>query len=143
MNMQKPEKFSDILKALHEILQENEENVESIPIDRVHQELEREGIFVSPMVDEVKSLIKKKQAQRRLDAAKAKRAALEKLAAVKASRDRSNLREKIVSIFNDLSGSQPQLASAFFRKLEEVDDEDLISILDDLELLERTDNDPK
>lgn len=143
MNMCTPDKYSDILKTLHDMLLENEEDVENMPIDRVEQELAREGISVAPMISEVRGLIAKKQAQRRLDAARAKRTALERLAAVKAERDSSNLREKIVSIFNDLSGFQPKMASAFFRKLEEVDDEDLMSILDDLELLERTDNEPE
>ncbi len=143
MTMHTPEKFSDILKILHDMLLEKEEDVENMPIDRVNQELAKAGISVAPMISDVRSLIAKKQAQRRLDAAKAKRTAFERLAAVKADRDRSNLREKFVSIFNDLSGAQPNMASAFFRKLDEVDDDDLMSILDDLELLEGLDHDPE
>lgn len=143
MTMYPPEKYSDILKILHVMLLEEGEDVERIPIERVEEELAKDGISVTPMVSEVKNLIARKQAQKRLDAARAKRVALEKLAAVKESGDRSNLREKIASIFSDLGGQQPIAAAAFFRKLDEVDDEDLMSILEDLELLERVGDDPE
>jgi hypothetical protein len=143
MIMHPPEKYSDILKILHVMLLEEGEDVERIPIERVEQELAKDGISVTLMVSEVKNLIARKQAQKRLDAARAKRVALEKLAAVKESGDRSNLREKIASIFSDLGGQKPNAAAAFFRKLDEVDDEDLVSILEDLELLERVGDDPE
>lgn len=140
MNMNTPEKYSDILKIFHELLLEKEVDINSIPIDQVNEELAGEGIFVSSIITEVKSMIAKKQVQRKLDVARAKRSALQQVATLRGEKNLSNVREKIIEIFNELGVAQPTLASAFFRKLEDVNDDDLMSILEDLELLERPDN---
>lgn len=140
MNMNTPEKYSDILKIFHELLLEKEVDINSIPIDQVNEELAGEGIFVSSIITEVKSMIAKKQVQRKLDVARAKRSALQQVATLRGEKNLSNVREKIIEIFNELGVVQPPLASAFFRKLEDVNDDDLMSILEDLELLERPDN---
>ena len=140
MNMNTPEKYSDILKIFHELLLEKEVDINSIPIDQVNEELAGEGIFVSSIITEVKSMIAKKQVQRKLDVARAKRSALQQVATLRGEKNLSNVREKIIEIFNELGVVQPTLASAFFRKLEDVNDDDLMSILEDLELLERPDN---
>lgn len=140
MSMNTPEKYSDILKIFHEMLLEKEVDINSIPIDQVNEELAGEGIFVSSIITEVKSMIAKKQVQRKLDVARAKRSALQQVATLRGEKNLSNVREKIIEIFNELGVVQPTLASAFFRKLEDVNDDDLMSILEDLELLERPDN---
>ena len=63
MSMNTPEKYSDILKIFHEMLLEKEVDINSIPIDQVNEELAGEGIFVSSIISEVKSMIAKKQVQ--------------------------------------------------------------------------------
>lgn len=140
MNMNTPEKYSDILKIFHETLLEKEADIKSISIDKVNEELAGEGIFVSSIISEVKSMIAKKQVQRKLDVARAKRSALQQVVNLRGEKNPSNVRERIIEIFNELGVVQPTLASAFFRKLEDVNDDDLLSILEDLELLERPDN---
>ncbi len=140
MNMNTPEKYSDILKILHEMLLENEVDINSIPIDQVNKELAGEGIFASSIISEVKSMIAKRKVQRKLDVARAKRSAVQQVATLRGEKNPSNIRERIIEIFNELGVIQPTLVSAFFRKLEDVNDDDLISILEDLELLEGPDN---
>jgi hypothetical protein len=52
----------------------------------------------------------------------------------------AQLREKIRSLLENLSPGDPAAASAFFNKFEKATDDDLQSLLDDLEFLDRNDD---
>ncbi|SHJ18598.1 hypothetical protein SAMN02745165_01735 [Malonomonas rubra DSM 5091] len=134
-----PEKYTDILRFLHGLLEgEGAEYKEPSP-DQISKDLHKEGIDVSSMISDVNQMIGKKRTEKRLNAANAKRIALSRLTELRDSPDKSGVKEKLISIFRDLNSSQPQLASAYFRKLEETNEEDMFAMLEDLLLLEEDD----
>lgn len=135
MTIKSPEKYSDIIKLLHGILCDELEDFESLGSDKINEELKKENVNIASMVSSVQQMVVKKRADRRLASAKAKREALAQLSSLKASESSGGIREKLVSIFQEINKDNPQLASAYFRKLEEVSDEDLSSMLEDLQIL--------
>lgn len=143
MSSTSPEKYSDLVKALQELLYDDEPDYANMPLAQIKERLAKENIDISAMVADVRLMVAKKKAQKRLATAAAKRETLEKLAELKKNIPRSGIKERLVSIFSDLNSSQPQLASAYFRKLEQVDEDDMAAILDDLLLLDQNDDELK
>lgn len=141
MTRHSPEKYSDVLESLHGLLTNSEEEVEDLPIAKIREDLRKEGIDVDQMTSEVTLMISKKLAGRRLEAAKEKRHRLGGLSEIKKYiNEKANVKDAVLEILNGLSQSQPKLASVYFRKLEEANEEDMASILEDLIILESDDN---
>jgi len=137
MTRHSPEKYSDVLESLHGLLTNSEEEVEDLPIAKIREDLRKEGIDVDQMTSEVTLMISKKLAGRRLEAAKEKRHRLGGLSVIKKYIDeKANVKDAVLEILNGLSQSQPKLASVYFRKLEEANEADMASILEDLMILE-------
>lgn len=137
MTRHSPEKYSDVLESLHGLLTNSEEEVEDLPIANIREDLRKEGIDVDQMTSEVTLMISKKLAGRRLEAAKEKRHRLGGLTEIKKYIDgKTNVKEAVLEILNGLTQSQPKLASVYFRKLEEANEADMASILEDLMILE-------
>ena len=141
MTRHSPEKYSDVLESLHGLLTNSEEEVEDLPITKIREDLKKEGIDVDQMTSEVTLMISKKLAGRRLEAAKEKRHRLGGLTEItKCIDEKTNIKESVLKILNGLTQSQPKLASVYFRKLEEANEADMASILEDLMIL-GSDND--
>lgn len=143
MKRSSPEKYSDVLESLHGLLtnSEEEEDIENLPIAEIREGLRKEGIDVDQMISDVNLMFSKKLAGRRLEAAKEKRHRLGGLTEIKKYIDeKANVKEAILEILNGLTQSQPKLASVYFRKLEEANEEDMASILEDLMILESDDD---
>jgi len=141
MTRHSPEKYSDVLESLHGLLTNSEEEVEDLPIAKIREDLRKEGIDVDQMTSEVTLMISKKLAGRRLEAAKEKRHRLGGLTEIKKYIDeKANVKEAVLEILTGLTQSQPKLASVYFRKLEEANEEDMASILEDLMILESDDD---
>lgn len=141
MTRHSPEKYSDVLESLHGLLTNSEEEVEDLPIAKIREDLRKEGIDVDQMTSEVTLMISKKLAGRRLEAAKEKRHRLGGLTEIKKYIDgKTNVKEAVLEILNGLTQSQPKLASVYFRKLEEANEADMASILEDLMILESDDD---
>ena len=137
MTRHSPEKYSDVLESLHGLLTDSEEEVEDLPIAKIREDLRNEGIDVDQMTSEVTLMISKKLAGRRLEAAKEKRQRLGGLSEIKKYiNEKANVKDAVLEILNGLSQSQPKLASVYFRKLEEANEADMASILEDLMILE-------
>ncbi len=144
MNKHSPEKYSEVLKSLHGVLSEKEIDVESLSLSNINENLAKEGVNINRMVSDVKSMIEKKRSNQRLETAKKRRLALENAAEFKKKiGGKTNIKEKLQQIINDLSQSDPKFASVYFRKLEEADEDDLDSILEDLMFLEGDDDGSK
>lgn len=142
MTRHSPEKYSDVLESLHGLLtNSDEEDVENLPLAEIREDLKKEGIDVDQMISDVNLMISKKLAGRRLEAAKEKRHRLGGLTEIKKCIDeKTNIKESVLKILNGLTQSQPKLASVYFRKLEEANEEDMASILEDLMILESDDD---
>lgn len=134
---------SDMLRALHELIQEPEEDVASKPIKEVQAELARRGIDASPLIASAKQQIAKARADAELASAHAQRArSLERLADLQAKIGRfpAAVRERALAVLVGLSAEQPKVAAAYFSKFEEASDADLQSLLDDLSMLDEPDD---
>lgn len=141
MTMHSPEKYSDVLESLHGLLTNSEEEVEDFPISKIREDLKKECIDVNQMISDVNLMISKKLAGRKLEAAKEKRHRLGGLMEIKKYIDgKANVKEAVLEILNGLTQSQPKLASVYFRKLDEANEEDMVSILEDLMMLESDDD---
>lgn len=142
MNKHNPEKYSEVIRSLHGLLSQKEEEVESLSLSAIKENLAKEGVNINQMVSDVKSMIEKKKATQRLEAAKERRLAFEKAAELKKNIGGiTNIKEKLHQIINDLGKSNPKTASVYFRKLEEANEDDMASILEDLMFLESDDDD--
>jgi len=135
MTIKSPEKYSDIIKILHRISCDEIPDLESLDGDKINEELRKENINTDLMVSNIQQMVARKRTDIRLASAKTKREALADPLSLKASESREGLKEKLVSIFQEINKTDPQLSSAYFRKLEEVSDEDLSSMLEDLQML--------
>lgn len=132
-----PEKYSDILRLLHDFFLDEEVDVTLLPLENINAELAKEGIDTKSLISDTITKITKVKTQKRLATARAKRSKLQELAAIKDKTGSfSNVKQKLLEIISDINKSEPKLASMYFRKLEEVDEEDLQSILEDLLMLE-------
>ena len=137
MKNQSPDKYSDVVKSLHEVLSTREKDVRTLPIAKVMKGLEKEGIDVNPMIADVKVMIAQKQEERRQKAVKARRLAIERLANLReCMEDIRNIKERVKDIFNDLGRVNPQLAAVCYEKLAGMKEEDMGVFLADLAFLE-------
>jgi hypothetical protein len=136
-------KASDILRELHELLQEPEQNVIAMPLKDVQAELIRRGIDTGPLLKRLKQQLAKAHANTELSMARSQREdALRRLKSLagKLTGAPSALRERILSTLGNLSVENPTVAAAYFSKFEEASNADLQSLLDDLNLLDESDD---
>ncbi len=126
------------LEGLYDFLEAREEDVTSIPLERVLKDLKKDRLDPAPLVDMVQERLAKAQAAETLMRAREERRRLDAL------RSRPSpvttiegVRERARRVLAMLSGPQLEAAAVFHRKLEEATDADVQSMLDDLELLEQ------
>ena len=138
MEEKKDPKFvSKFLDSLTEFLA----NQEDISIDEVKEDLRTEGIDPGKVSEKVRQLVEKKLDEQRLSwqlkAREERLAALQKIEKVKTeAKDSQQILDKISKILFGTYGSHPQTyAQAYFRKLSQITEKDLRSLLEDLERL--------
>jgi hypothetical protein len=128
-------KASDILRALHALVHEPEGDVANKPAKEVQAELKRRGINTTPLIAEVKQQLAKAKANSELAPARAKResALAQRLKQIQSKIDEAPeaLRKRLLAL---LSAEEPAVA---FSKFEKATDEDLQSLLNDLDLLDK------
>lgn len=128
-------KASDILRALHALVREPEEDVTHKPRKEIQDELKRRGLNTAPLVAEVKQQLAKAKANTELASARAKRenTLAQRLQRIQCKIDEAPeaLRKRMLAL---LSAEDPAVA---FSKFEEATDDDLRSLLNDLELLDK------
>jgi len=139
----KEPKASDILRALHELIQAPEEDLATKPLEEVRAELKRRGVRTPPLIGRVKEQIAKARADVELAAARKERGRLlEQLDVLQSKLGDvpAELRERALSVLGMLSSKNPTAAAAYFSKFEKASDADLRSLLEDLNLLDESDN---
>jgi hypothetical protein len=145
MNTHKaPERYSEIVRLLHEFLHDDSVDIGNYTIEETRSELSKNGIIIDPVITKIKLMISKKKTDRRLEIAHEKRVAYEKILQL---RDQSstitNVKDRLVQILSDLNLKEPKMAAMYFRKLDEIDEKDMRSILNDFMILENDDDDIK
>jgi hypothetical protein len=134
---------ADILRGLHEFIQKPEEDVAAKPLEEIRAELKRRGIKTAPLIARTKELLAKAKANVELAAARDERGrSLEQLKMLqgKLGNVSAELRERALSALSMLSSKNPTAAAAYFSKFEKASDADLQSLLDDLNLLDESEN---
>lgn len=130
---------SDILRSLHESVQEPEQDVAAMPLKEVQAELARRGLDTAPLLAQIRERLAKARADAELGAARVERdQSLLKLRELRAklSDFPAQIRERAMSVLAQLSASSPNVAAAYFSKFENASHADLQSLLDDLSLLD-------
>jgi hypothetical protein len=126
------------LERLYDFLEAREEDVTSLPLERVLKDLKKDRIDPAPLVDMVQEYLAKAQAAETLMRAREERRRVDALRPrVSAVTTIEGLRERARRVTATLSGPQLEAAAVFHRKLEGATDADVQSMLDDLELLEK------
>jgi hypothetical protein len=137
-------KASDILRELHELLQEPELDIAALSLKDVQAELTRRGIDTKPLLTRAKQQLAKAHAEKELSEARNQREGLlQRLNLIKGKlvRTPAILREHILSTLGNLATENPTVAAAYFSKFEEASDDDLQSLMDDLNLLDESGDD--
>ena len=126
------------LEGLYDLLEGPEEDVTSVPLERVLKDLKKDRLHPAPLVGMVRARLAEAQAAETLMLAREERRRLDTLRPrVSAVPTLEGLRERARRLMATLSGPQLAATGVFHRKLEEATDADLQSMLEDLELLER------
>jgi hypothetical protein len=132
---------SDMLRTLHEFIQEPEEDVVSKPIKEVQAELARRSIDATTLIARAKQQVAKARADHELGSARVLRArTLERFAELqgKIGRFPAAVRERVSEVLTRMSLENPTAAAAYFSKFEEANEADLQSLLDDLKMLDES-----
>lgn len=135
-----PTPATDAVKALARLLHEPE--IENEPRAQIQAELKSAGIDTAALMKNVREKIGQAKARQRLAAAQERRRKLlSKVTQLKtmASESGARLREHVKELLDAEFGGQQQ-AAVLFRKFEEAKDEDLQTLLDDIVLLDDTDD---
>jgi hypothetical protein len=140
-----PKNAAELLKALHEfVLEPEEEDITSLPPEKVQPALKAEGIDPTPLVCHVRERLSKMRAQDELSRARTERHQL--LDRLQSYREQlvstpSRVKEQILERLNHLLTTQPSVAQAYFRRFEETSEADMNSLLQDLKMLDEMGND--
>lgn len=129
-------KASDVLKSLHEFIIGPEEDVAAMPMEQVNDILKSEGIDPTSLIKQVKQRIIKVKAEQELAEARQKRMDCVSKLQSHGATVTAGVKERVRAMIENLMPGSPELATVYFRKFEEANEEDLASLLDDLEALE-------
>jgi hypothetical protein len=136
-----PDSATKILEALL-AFSEDPEGVASMSREEVRAELAEEGIALDAHQKRLREMMQQTRGQERLTRAAEQRARLEAQAAsrpVSQSGSGASLVAEIRHRLGILGQRQPQAVGLYNRKLESATDDDLRAILEDLALLDSTD----
>lgn len=134
-------RYPDIMKAIHEFVEEPSDNIATIPIERIKKELAADGIDMAPHLQALEMRLAKMRAAQELDRAAQCRARLDRKAQSGSMLRRiSEMGSHVLDAFN---GGTPQAAlqGGFFRKLTEATDETRQAFGEDMELLKELEAD--
>lgn len=133
-----PQTVSEVLKLLHEFLHGPEPEFGAMPIEDVRRYLSEQGIDPTPAIEEVRKQLDKALSQQELkEAGRDRERALDKLS--KKRKDLVSFKNNFLERIREKLGSEQ--AAVYARKLEELDEEDLKSMVEDLEALKDLDDD--
>lgn len=127
----------EILKSLFDFVEGPEEDVRTIPLEKVIKDLKKEGIDPNPLIKNVRDKIASAKAEQIMSKASVERQRISQLPLTPiANVLGSSVKDRALSALKQLSISQPTLANAYARKLDKFTDADFISMLEDLALLD-------
>lgn len=136
----------DELQRVFDIIEGPDEDELAKPIEEVREELQRDGIDTTSLKKFARERLIEIRAADKLARARAERERFDRLResvqAVKRERG-PHLRDQVRGIIQGLANSKQAMAEVYFRKFENASDDDLLSLLDDLEMLDATDNEHK
>jgi len=135
MGKKKPETASQMLESLNEFLLGEEPDFKSLEADKVAEYLEKRSLNSARVFKEVHRTIATAQGQQRLARAHEKRLRIQEGLAT--PRRALGLREALLQQIQGLAGAGA--AEVYARKFEYAPDEDLRSLIEDLELLRQLD----
>ncbi len=133
--------YSDIMKAIHDFVEEPSDNIATIPLERLKKELVADGIDVVPHLQALKMRLEKLRAAQELGLAAQRRARLDRKAQSRSVIRRiSEMGSHVLDAFN---GGTPQAAlqGGFFRKLTAATDETRQAFGEDMALLKELEAD--
>ncbi len=138
-----PETPEDVLRELHEFLLGEEPDFWSVPFEKVREYLREAGVDPKPTIQSIRKRIAKAKGAQALKTAREKRQQQELTDAVVKTTDHSTMpREDLFARLMKLiePKGEGQAAAVFMRKFQELDDDDLRSLIEDLEALGTDEN---
>lgn len=138
----RPQTANDALRMLHEFLLGEEPDFRSMPNEEVQGYLEEAGVDPNPTIRAIRNQVAKAKGAQALKTARAKR----QLRAEQAAHAKGELRElqsmgreQLLGLVHQMVGHDA--AAVHLRKYEELDDDDLRSLIEDLKMLDDETND--
>lgn len=132
----------DVLSSLIDFVEGPAEDALTEPIDAVRQELKDDGIDTTALKKFVRDQLRESRAATKLDRARSERAWLDSLRqrTVQIKREPGPaLRQEVLAIIQGLAGAGQEVAQVYHRKFEQATDDDLLTLLDDIALLNAAD----
>ena len=131
-----PVSFKTVLENIRNFIDPSGEDFQHIPIASVNAYLVEEGVDVSAVANRILKKIEKMKAKDLLAKANHKRKELiERSATTKQQTNMVNIRDFLITRLNDLTQKQKMVLA--HRDLSKYSDEDLASLLNDLNLLDK------
>lgn len=135
MGERKPETAAQTMEALNDFLLGPEPDFRTMPREELAAFVSKYGLDVGPLLKSVRSALAESRGKLDLEVAREQRLRLERES--RTSSPRPGLREHLLAQIEAIAG--PRMSAVYARKFKEAPDEDLASLLEDFELLDRLD----
>lgn len=130
---------TELIKSLHDLVCGDDiDKAATMPMDEVYSYLKRNNVAYDQVIKDVQTRLNKMKTKAKLDEAREIRETLlEKLNGVLPSTE--HIKQNIKGLIDKMMFSNPESASAFFRKYESATEKDLESLYQDLLSLQQLD----
>ncbi len=131
--------YTETLQSIFDFVQLKPEEIISMPIKEVRKELVEDGFNIDSRLEIARRQFDVICTRIKLDSAKAKRKEIESTFISNESNleiNISNVKQALIDFVSTISPDRRQLLTAHYRNFENLADEDLITLLKDLKLLE-------
>jgi hypothetical protein len=131
--------YTETLQSLFDFVQLKPEEIMSMPIKEIRKELAEDGFDVDLRLEMARKQFDIICTRIKLDSAKVRREEIEKEFIFNKTSDEvniSNIKQTIMDFLSTISPDRRQLITAHHRNFENLTDDDLVTLFEDLKLLE-------
>lgn len=140
-----PSNFCEVLFSLDDLI-ESKEDVINLTKEQTNEQLKSEGITTSPLINKIKQKVTQEKAKYTLNKARKQREKLLELSKEfsLANSEKYNLpRAQLIDLLILKQGQTSQTTRIYFKKFEDVTDDDLRKMIEEYDFLEQLDKDEK
>jgi len=133
----------DALGRVFDLIEGSEDDALTKPIEEVREELQRDGTDTTALKRVARERLAEIRAEAKLERARAERQKLDRLRETTrtvGAEAGPELRSRVLGRIRGMSDSKKEMAEVYYRRFESATDEDLLTLLEDIDLLNAADN---